>query len=62
MNLPTLATLLVTFAFTGLCVWVLWPSNKARFERDALIPLRDDDLPTHKLPTHGLSTHQGPPW
>ena len=50
MNLPILATLLVTFAFTGLIVWVLLPSNKARFERDALIPLRDDDPPTRRGP------------
>lgn len=45
MNLPTLATVLVSLAFIGLCVWVLWPSNKARFERDARIPLQDDDAP-----------------
>jgi cbb3-type cytochrome oxidase subunit 3 len=43
----------VSLAFIGLCVWVLWPSNKARFERDALIPLQDDDdnLHTRKGPT-----------
>ncbi len=45
MNLPTLATVLVSLAFVGLCIWVLWPSNKARFERDALIPLQENDHP-----------------
>ena len=48
MSLPVIATVLVSLAFIGLCVWVLWPSNKARFERDALIPLQDDDLRGHK--------------
>ena len=42
MNLPTLATVLVSLAFIGLCIWVLRPSNKARFEQAALIPLMDD--------------------
>ena len=48
MSLPVIAIVLVSFAFVGLCVWVLRPSNKARFERDALIPLLDDDLRGHK--------------
>ena len=47
MNLPTLATLLVSIAFIGLCVWVLWPSNKARLERYGSIPLEDDTEAPH---------------
>jgi cbb3-type cytochrome oxidase subunit 3 len=43
MMLPILATVLVSFAFVGLCVWALWPANKMRFERDAQIPLLNDD-------------------
>ena len=50
MNLPTLATVLVSLAFIGLCVWVLRPSNKARFEQAALIPLLDDAAPIHPAP------------
>jgi cbb3-type cytochrome oxidase subunit 3 len=50
MSLPVIATVLVSVAFVGLIVWVLLPSNKARFERDAQIPLQDDDPPTHKGP------------
>jgi cbb3-type cytochrome oxidase subunit 3 len=48
MSLPVIAIVLVSLAFIGLCVWVLWPSNKARFERDALIPLLNDDPYGHK--------------
>jgi cbb3-type cytochrome oxidase subunit 3 len=51
MNLPTLATVLVSLAFAGLCIWVLWPSNKARFERDALIPLQDNEHPAPRRGT-----------
>jgi cbb3-type cytochrome oxidase subunit 3 len=50
MSLATLATVLVACAFLGLCVWVLWPSNKARFERDANIPFQEPDEP--KEPRH----------
>jgi cbb3-type cytochrome oxidase subunit 3 len=42
MILPTLATVLVSLAFVGLCVWVLRPSNKTRLERYGQIPFDDD--------------------
>ncbi len=45
MTLATFATLLVSIAFTGLCVWVLWPANKTRLESYGSIPLEDDALP-----------------
>jgi cbb3-type cytochrome oxidase subunit 3 len=45
MTLPTLATVLVSLAFVGLCIWVLRPSNKARLERHGLIPFDDEAAP-----------------
>jgi cbb3-type cytochrome oxidase subunit 3 len=45
VNLPTLATLLVSIAFIGLCAWVLLPSNKARIEKYGQIPFEDDPQP-----------------
>ncbi len=30
--------------FLGIVVWAYWPANKRRFEEDAMIPLRDDDV------------------
>jgi cytochrome c oxidase cbb3-type subunit 4 len=29
--------------FLGIVAWAYWPRRKARFEKDAQIPLRDDD-------------------
>ena len=29
--------------FLGIVAWAFWPKRKARFEKDAQIPLRDDD-------------------
>lgn len=41
MSLGALSVVIVTVAFTGLLVWVLRPSNKARLEAHGSIPLRD---------------------
>lgn len=30
--------------FLGIVLWAYWPANKRRFEEDAMIPLRDDDV------------------
>ena len=43
MSYSALATLVVACAFLGLCIWVLWPSNKARFERDGNIPFQEPE-------------------
>jgi cbb3-type cytochrome oxidase subunit 3 len=45
MTLPALATVIVSLAFVGLIVWVLWPANKARLEALASIPFNDDEQP-----------------
>ena len=29
--------------FIAIVAWVFWPKNRRRFERDAEIPLRNDD-------------------
>jgi cytochrome c oxidase cbb3-type subunit 4 len=29
----------------GIAAWAFWPGNRARFRRDAEIPLRDDQPP-----------------
>ncbi|MGI9433578.1 MAG: cbb3-type cytochrome oxidase subunit 3 [Geminicoccaceae bacterium] len=34
--------------FAGIIAWAFWPSNKARFEKDAQIPF-DDDEPSPKM-------------
>ena len=48
---------LVTVASLAAFLWIVWwayaPSRKARFERDALLPFRDDEgnlRPPHPLP------------
>ena len=32
--------------FLGIIAWAFWPRNRKRFERDAEIPLRDDQQET----------------
>ncbi len=40
--------------FVGIVVWVMWPSNRKRFERQADIPLDDDPVPgTGQEPGNG---------
>ena len=46
MSILALATILVACAFMGLCIWVLWPGNKERFERYGNIPFQDSDRGT----------------
>jgi cbb3-type cytochrome oxidase subunit 3 len=46
MSILALATILVACAFMGLCIWVLWPGNKERFERYGSIPFQDSDRGT----------------
>jgi cytochrome c oxidase cbb3-type subunit 4 len=29
--------------FAAVCVYALWPSNKAKFDRAARVPLQDDE-------------------
>ena len=41
MSILALATILVACAFMGLCIWVLWPGNKERFERYGNIPFQE---------------------
>jgi cytochrome c oxidase cbb3-type subunit 4 len=39
-----LGTVFLMGAFLGLCAWAYWPANKRRFEQDALLPFREDEL------------------
>ena len=32
-------------SFVAILIWSLWPSNKAKLEKNALIPLQDDNDP-----------------
>jgi len=48
MSFGAFATLFVAVAFGALVVWVLKPSNRARFERDARIVLDDDAAPARE--------------
>ncbi len=34
--------------FLGIVAYALWPSNKAKFEHAARIPLEDDEMPTRE--------------
>jgi len=34
---------LIVLIFAGVTAWAYWPKQRARFERDGQIPLRDDD-------------------
>ena len=45
MSVGAFATLVVAVAFAGLLVWVLAPSNRARFDRYARMALDEDDAP-----------------
>lgn len=29
-------------AFSGICIWVLWPANRQRMKAHGLIPLQED--------------------
>ncbi|MDF3012340.1 MAG: cytochrome-c oxidase [Cellvibrio sp.] len=51
VNISTLreiATVLVTIAFFGVCLWVFSPKLKKRFEEDARLPFAEDDAVTKK--------------
>jgi len=41
-TLRGLTTLLVMFAFLGICWWAYSSRNKERFEQDALLPFADE--------------------
>jgi cbb3-type cytochrome oxidase subunit 3 len=34
-----------SFSFLGIIIWALWPANKAKLERQALIPFAEDTTP-----------------
>ncbi|MGI9437671.1 MAG: cbb3-type cytochrome oxidase subunit 3 [Geminicoccaceae bacterium] len=40
----TLWPLWLMILFLCIVAWAYWPKRKARFEEDAQIPLRDDDM------------------
>lgn len=42
-TLREIATVLVTIAFFGVCLWVFSPKLKKRFEEDAKLPFAEDD-------------------
>lgn len=29
--------------FVGVVIWVYWPSNRERFDRDAMVPFMDEE-------------------
>ncbi|MBI3791876.1 MAG: cbb3-type cytochrome c oxidase subunit 3 [Gemmatimonadetes bacterium] len=39
------ALVLFMLVFVGIAVWAFWPSNKAKFDADAQLPLDDDFRP-----------------
>lgn len=41
-TLGAIATVLVTVAFFGVCVWAFSPKLKKRFNEDALLPFADE--------------------
>lgn len=41
--MTSLWLVLLVVLFIGIIAWAFRPKNKARFERDAKIPLQDDD-------------------
>ena len=43
-TLRGLGTLFLMTAFLALCVWAYWPAKRRRFEEDALLPFREDEL------------------
>jgi cytochrome c oxidase cbb3-type subunit 4 len=38
-----IVTVVVVLVFIGIAAWAYWPKSRARFERDAQIPLRNDE-------------------
>jgi len=42
-TLGTIATVLVTIAFFGVCWWAFSPRRKDRFENDANLPFADEE-------------------
>jgi len=48
MSFGALAVVIVAVAFTGLVIWVMRPSNKARLESYGTIPLRDGTPPQER--------------
>jgi cytochrome c oxidase cbb3-type subunit IV len=44
-TLGAIATVLVSIAFFGVCVWAFSPKLKHRFEEDAMLPFADDIEP-----------------
>jgi cytochrome c oxidase cbb3-type subunit 4 len=40
----TLWPLWLMILFLAIVTWAFWPKNRGRFEKDAQIPLRDDDM------------------
>ena len=43
MSATEISLIAVTLAFTGLVLWVYWPSRRQRLESLGNIPLDDDD-------------------
>ncbi|GMG86802.1 cbb3-type cytochrome oxidase subunit 3 [Biformimicrobium ophioploci] len=42
-TLHSIALVLMTLAFLGVCWWAFSPSRKKRFEEDAKLPFADDE-------------------
>lgn len=48
----TWGLLLLIAIFLSAVAWALWPSNKARFEDAAMVPLREDQVPLREDEDH----------
>ncbi len=46
--MQSIATVLVTIAFAGVCWWAFHPSRRERFEDDARLPFLDEDEEMHQ--------------
>jgi cbb3-type cytochrome oxidase subunit 3 len=57
MSPPEISLLAVTIAFTGLVIWVYWPSHRQRLESFGSMPLDDDDSPEGSTADAGSATH-----
>jgi len=57
MSPPDISLLAVTVAFTGLVIWVYWPSHRQRLESFGSMPLDDDDSSEGSTANAGSGTH-----
>ncbi len=42
-NIAAILLVILILIFAAIGTWAYWPTHKRRFEKDAQIPLRDDE-------------------